>query len=74
MRKNLKIVIIVVIVASFAIGISLGFIFLKPSNGIRFTKVTLADNFTEAGRIFGTDIDVLGTAWDADEVAIWIQS
>lgn len=77
MKKILLVFIIGIIITGAAIGISLTLIFLNLSIEPRFTKLTLASNFTEAGRVFGTDvdgdgdIDVISASYGRGDIAWW---
>ena len=77
MKKNLQVVLLVIIVAGATIGISLGIIFLQLSTKPKFYKIVLSNNFQEAGRVYGTDvdgdndIDVICASQGRDEIAWW---
>jgi len=77
MKKNYIVVLIVIIVGGATLGISLGIIFLNTPKEIGFTKYVLSDDFQEAGRIFGADVDgdgdndVICASQGRDEIAWW---
>ncbi|MFX1420457.1 MAG: FG-GAP repeat domain-containing protein [Promethearchaeota archaeon] len=77
MKKKLQVVIILSIVTGAVIGIGLGLVIVKYANLPVFSKVTLAVNFTEPGRIFGTDvdgdddIDVISASSGLGDIAWW---
>jgi hypothetical protein len=77
MKKALQVGLIVIIVVGVTIGISIGFIFFSLSSEIKFTKLLLSNDFQEAGRIFGTDvdgdgdIDVICASAGRNEIAWW---
>ncbi|MFX1401546.1 MAG: FG-GAP-like repeat-containing protein, partial [Promethearchaeota archaeon] len=77
MKKIIKVVIVVTIVAIVSMGISLGFIFINPPSGPMYTKLLLDNDFQEAGRIFGTDvdgdgdIDIVSASAGLGEIAWW---
>ena len=77
MKKILQVGLITIIVAGATIGISLGLIFLKQSNELRFTKIILASNYEEGGLIFGADVDgdgdndVISASYGLGEIAWW---
>ncbi|MFX0040777.1 MAG: FG-GAP repeat domain-containing protein [Promethearchaeota archaeon] len=77
MKKTLQVVIILSIVTGAVIGIGLGMVIVKYVNLPTFSKITLAINFTEPGRIFGTDvdgdddIDVISASSGLGDIAWW---
>lgn len=77
MKKILQVGLIVIIIGGATIGISLGIIFLNLPKGIKFTKYVLSDDFQEAGKIFGADVDgdgdndVICASQGRDEIAWW---
>ena len=79
MKKILQGILLAIIIVGASIGIGLVFFYYSISSEPKFSKHLLSNDFQEAGRIFGadidgdSDIDVLGTAYDAGEVAIWLQ-
>ncbi len=57
MKKPQPSIITIVIIIMASIGVGLGAIFMDIIIEPRFTKILIATNFTEPGRIYGVDID-----------------
>jgi hypothetical protein len=60
MKKSQPSIITIGIILVASIGIGIGLIFLDFMFEPRFTKIVIATNFTEPGRIYGVDVDADG--------------
>jgi hypothetical protein len=79
MKKFIQASLILIVLVGATLGICFSLIYLEYLNNPKFNRLILTNTFQEPGRVFGadidgdSDIDILGTAYDADEIAIWFQ-
>jgi hypothetical protein len=77
LKKTLQIVLTLIIVAGATIGIGLSLTLLHYTNLPNFTKIILATNFIQPGRIYGADvdgdgdIDVISSSDGLGDIAWW---
>ncbi len=77
MKKTQPSVITIVIIVGASIGTGLGLIFLDIMFEPKFTKIVIATNFTEPGRIYGVDVDgdgdndVISASHGLGDIAWW---